>query len=285
MSVKVTMIFQATTEPVNPMVATAHTGGWSESVWTGGFVYVPRADLDALMTARRPLLPKQAHIVGLRQGIYQISENRLLPLGTNGFKVNLPGSASTNLNLPQDSLELSGTSQSSINTNRFRLGALPDEMVERGEYSPTTVYTYYVQQYCALLALGVNAWSFLGRVLSNPSARVMAIVPGLASSAVITLSAPLILVPGTSYLRLNRVYDSVNEPVKGTFLVTAFTAPSSYTVTGFSGQTVNAPSGTARLDQISLFKYGTVQPSRAVVKKIGRPSQSYRGRQSKRTIA
>ena len=284
MAVRLTMIFLVTTEAVNPSAASAHSGGWSESLWTGGNSYVPVADQDDLCFKRAALLPKQASIVGIRQGLYTISGNRLLPQGTSARKVLFPGRTIFNVNLPQDSLELSGTSGPSINSNRFRLGCLPDEVVDRGEYSPTPAFTGSLNSYRGLLAAGASAWSFVGRVLSNPSARVMSITPGLNNEANVVLSADITPTAGTSFIRMHRVYDDSNDPVKGAFLVKTVVNATTYTISGYTGQTVTMPSGTARIDAVAVFGFGTVTVSRAVVKKIGRPSQSYRGRQSRRTV-
>jgi hypothetical protein len=279
------MVFSVTTEVVIPTVAAAHSGGWTESLWTGGNSYISIPDQNALITARARLLPKQASIVGIRQGLYTISGNKLLPQGTSGRKTVKAGLDGYNVNLPQDSLELSGTSATTINSNRFRIGCLPDEVVQKGEFAPNTFYTFYLNEYMALLAAGANAWSFICRKLSNPTARVMSITPGLNATATIVVSAPLTPTAGTSYLRLHRVYDNVNEPVKGAFLVTTVNSPTSYVISGYSGGTVVDPSGTTRIDEIILVPYGLVTVSRAVVKKIGRPSSSYRGRASNRTRA
>jgi len=285
MAVKVTMVFQVTTQPVNPSQAVAHSGGWTESLWTPGNSYVSQPDLNALIGARRPLLPAGAAIVGVRQGLYTIAGNKLLPQGTSGYKVNAPGSTGYTVNLPQDSLELSGTSQTSINSNRFRIGCLPDEMVAQGEYNPTPGFSLLLQNYRNLLSNGLNAWSFIGRVLSNFTARVVSIVPGVGGAATLTLSSNIGITPGQDYIRLKRVYDNLGRPVKGTYLVSASPSLGVYTLVGFPLQTVNVPSGTAIKDELGIFRYAAVNVSRAVVKKIGRPSQSYRGRQSRRTPA
>jgi hypothetical protein len=283
--IKMTMLFQVTTEPVNPFWARAHTGGWSESLWTAGFSYIPVAAQNALLNLRSPLLPKQASIVGVRQGIYTISGNKLLPGGTSARKVQYPGSSSFNVNLPQDSLELSGTSLTTINTNRFRLGCLPDEMTTNGEYSPTSAYSSLVSAYRAALTAPGNAWSFIGRQLSLPSARVMSLTPGANLTAVLVLSAPINPVVGTDYIRLNRVYNSFGVNVGGSYLVTDFTAPATYALAGIDLSVVSTPSGMARVDRVADFLYGTVDVGRAVVKKIGRPLEQYRGRASRRPVA
>jgi len=229
------------------------------------------------------LLPKQAAIVGIRQGNYTLSGNKFLPGATSVQRVILPGNPSWNVNLPQDSLELSGKASGSINANKFRLGCLPDEMADRGEYAPSSTYTQKVQAYLATLMAAGTDWGFVGRVLSNPTARVISITPGANGVADVVLSAAIGAVAGVDYIRFNRVYDEEGNPVKGAYFIAAAAAGFHYTIAGFTGQTVQKPSGLARVDQIAFFKYGTIQVNRAVVKKIGRPSSSYRGRASRKT--
>ena len=48
---------------------------------------------------------------------------------------------------------------------------------------------------------------------------------------------------------------------------------------------MTTPSGTARLDKISYFRYSTLIPSRCVIRKVGRPFQQYRGRLEKPSVA
>jgi len=285
MAIKITMLFGVTTEAVDPSVSSPHSGGWSESLWTAGTTPLTTTQINTLLTARARLLPKQASIVGLRQGIFTLAENKFLPGQSNAQKVNYPGDATLTCNMPQDSLELTGYSNSSINTNRFRVGCLPDEMITKGEYAPTSSYFLRVNGYCALLAAGGAAYFFPGRVLDNPTRKVMSIIPAGGGTATVILSSSLGGTINEQYLRFNRTKDDDGVAIQGSFLIVGFASPATYTISGWTGQTVTNPSGLARIDQASLFQFRNVVPSRAVVKKIGRPSQGYRGRASKRVRA
>lgn len=284
MPLKLTMLFQVTTEPTDASAAIPHTGGWSESIWTTGSGFLPVQAMAAIAIARSNGLPKQAAITGFRQGLYTISGNKLLPGGTAVYKRLWPGNAANPTDLPQVALELSGTSQTSINSNRFTLRCIPDDMMKFGEYQPTPAFKAFVTVYSNLLTgqggplAQFGAFAFIGRDLAQPTAVVNSIAAG-----VVTLRGAVGGVANTDFLRLNRVYDDNGDPVKGSFLITAING-NAYTVLGLGGRTVATPSGTARIDKISIFNYQAISPVRAVVKKVGRPSQQYRGRRSKQRI-
>jgi hypothetical protein len=169
---------------------------------------------------------------------------------------------------------MAGTATGQPNSSRFTLRGIPDSQMTRGEYQPDSGYKSLVTQFCNQLSN--NAWAFLGRDLSKPSQKVMSI-----AGNVVTLQGAIGAVAMTDYMRFRRVYDDLGKPVTGSFLIQTIVG-NAYTLAGFDGATLTAPSGTARVDAIRLCDFGTVAPSRAVVRKIGRPFASYRGRQSKR---
>lgn len=288
---RVTMLFQVTTNPDDPSSAASHSGGWSESMWQNNGTPLLPAVYKKLCQTRATLLPKQATIVGIRQGIYNLVGNKLLPQGTSGAKFLTPGNTAYTTDLPQCSLEVSGLGAGVPNSNRFRLGCLPDEQITNGEYQPTVGYKGLVTTYLRNLspfgnpAMG-GPWWFVGRNTFPPSVRVASLVP----LGGVTLDATLVTLADTTagvgdYIRFHRVYDDSNNPVKGTYLVKAVPAVNTYTLTGIPQQKVSKPSGLCRKDELTPVAYLEVNVSRAVVKKIGRPFQQYRGRASNRTPA
>lgn len=283
MALKITMLFSVTTSVTDPTYASQHSGGWSESFWSPGNAFLNLTDLLNILPARANLLPAGAAIIGVRQGLYTIQGNKLNPQGTSGFKVRYPGSSSYTVNLPQDSLELSGQSSTSINSNRFRLGCMPDEVMLGGEFQPPGPYKAALTVYRNNIVLGAPVLGFVGRVLSNPSLRVLSITPGVGGLATVVMSGLLGAVVGTDYMRFHRVYNDIGQPVKGSFLTMAGPTPPTYLISGYTGGAVTRANGTARLDQIALYTYRSITVGRAVVKKIGRPFEQYRGRQSNRT--
>jgi len=269
------LLFAVTTGPTDLVNASAHSGGWSESHWLPGIANLANSNLAVLAQRRAALLPSLAQIIGYRIEIFTISGNKLLPGGTSSGRFRYPGTWNS-LNLPQDGLQESGTTATGPNAARFVLRGMPDAQIALGEYQPTTGFTSVLNSYNTLLAGG---WGFAGRVLTNPSVRVMAItIGGLA-----TLSAIPAGLGAGDFLRLNRVRDQSGRPVIGSFEVQA---PAGLTVqlNGYTGQVVGRPNGLARKDQIAIYLYSLVVPTRAVIRKIGRPFEQYRGRRSKRPV-
>lgn len=273
MLTRFTFLMQITTAPPNKVDASPHTGGWSESFWVDGIVPTNAAAVQTLLTKRALLLPSQGSIVGVRNAQYDISGNKLIPKGASTAKVNFPGNSSLETDLPQVSLEMAATATGAPNNTRFNLRGIPDVMMSYGEYQPTTAFKAAVTQFGTALLAG---FGFVGRDLSLASQKVNSI----AGSNITTLGA-LGAVVGTDFVIFKRVYDDAGNPVKGSFLVTNALAGNIYTLAGFGPVTMTTPSGLARVDKIAFYTYQTITPARAVVRKIGRPFASYRGRQSK----
>lgn len=270
---RLTMIFQLTTTPTNLARAHQHIGGWSESVWTN---LNPSAYTPLFITVqqrRANLLPASAALVGLRSQSFTISGNKLLPGGAASSRVNLPGNASFVTDLPQVSLLLDAQAAGAPNSSRLTLRGMPDSIMIGGEYQPTPAFAGAVTLFCNSL-VGLN-FGFVGRDLAQASVRVNKI-----AANVVTVDA----IPGTGlavgdYIRFHRVTDDNGNPVKGAFVVTGI-AGNLLTVQGLDA-TLTTPSGTLRRDLLQMFGFGPITPIRAVVKKVGRPFEQYRGRRSK----
>ena len=272
---RLTNVFQLTTTPTNLTRAVPHTAGWTESLWT---TLTPSA-IDPFWTVwqnkRALLLPTQASIVGYRSQVYTMTGNKLLPGGASSGKQQTPGNSQLVTDLPQVSLEITLQASGAPNNARPVLRGMPDSIMLGGEYQPTPTFSAFFTQFRTAL-VGFN-FGFIGRDLAQASVRVLSIAGGI-----ITLDA----VPATGlavgdFVRLNRVTSEAGNPIKGAFRV-AVIAANVITVTGLNA-TVTQPSGTLRRDQLAYFAIGDVRPGRAVVKKVGRPLQGYRGRRSKQT--
>jgi len=273
---RLTNIFMATTAPTNLATARAHTAGWSESFWTS----LNQAGFNAPWTVqqqrRAVMLPPTAAIVGYRIQEYTISGNKLLPGGTSAGRQNLPGSGTLTIDLPQVALQANCASRLTPNSSRLVLRGMPDSIMVGGEYQPTATFQAAFTNFANSMS-GLN-FGFIGRDLAQASVRVLSI-----AGNVITVDA----IPATGlvvgdFVRLNRVYGELGNPVKGSFRVTAI-AGQTVTVAGLVA-TVTKPSGTIRRDQLTYLNYGQILPIRAVVKKVGRPFEQYRGRRSKSRV-
>jgi hypothetical protein len=277
MPLRLTNIFQLTTAPTNLARAHTHIAGWSESFWTNlnASAYTPL--WNDIRNKRATLLPVSAAIVGFRVQSFTISGNKLLPGGATSGRLNIPGNASNITDLPQVSLMLNCLAGGgNPNSSRMVLRGMPDAIMIGGEYQPTPAFAGQVTLLCNAFT-GFN-FGFIGRDLAQAAVRVNKIVAN-----VITLDA----MPGTGlnvgdFIRFHRVTDDNGDPVKGAFVVTQI-AGLQITVLGLDA-TLSQPSGTLRRDLLAMFNFGNVTPIRAIVKKVGRPFEQYRGRRSKTKV-
>jgi len=274
MHTRLSLLMQVTTAPIDTAAARQHTGGWSESAWIPGQQTSGASFITTWARLRANMLPKQASVVGVRLAYYNLVGNKILPVGTQTGKLSRPGSSALETDLPQVALELSGKTADGPNTSRLALRCIPDDMMKYGEYQPTPSFKTAVTAYCAFMS-AAQVFGFVGRDLSKPSQRVLSIAAG-----VLTLDAALPGVGIGSWIRLNRVYDTQENPVTGVYRVTAVNA-AVYTLADFPAVTV-ATSGTAREDAVAFFDFSTITPARAVVRKVGSPFEKYVGRASKR---
>lgn len=270
---KGTLLFAVTTDPDDRVTASPHSGGWSESHW-GNVNPIVLPFLQQLAQRRANMLPAECSVIGWRNEIFTLTGNKLFPVGATSGRFQYPGMQTPNMNLPQDSLMVSAVTDAAPNATRFNLRGLPDYVIQKGEYQPSpnfkTQFTNYANE------LINSRWGFIGRVKTGASARVNSINVG-----VVTLNGAVGGVVNESYLILNRVYDSNGNPVTGKFLITLI-AGNAYTVEGLAGVSVTIPSGTARIDSLAFYQYTEITPNRAVIRKIGRPFEQYRGRASAR---
>ncbi len=132
---RVDFLFDVTTDPADRNSASSHSGGWSEGIW------YPTANapflngVQQIATARAQLSGSEVSIVGFRRSNFETVGNELIPLGTSAGKFLYMGLVNKPINLPQDALEISGTSSTSTNTNRLTLRGLPDYIIQNGESS------------------------------------------------------------------------------------------------------------------------------------------------------
>lgn len=273
MPTRMTALFTLTTTPVNRGTANPHTGGWSESWWTTQSGPARDASFVQLLTLRARLLPGSATIIGSRRAEFTIAGNRLFPGPTHSAENFYPGNAAFATDLPQASLQLKGDAATGPNRNSWYLRGIPDEFIDGGEFAPSRAFTTALTAFMNFLKTGL--WGFVGRDLLQPRVRVLSLAGGILQ----TDGA----IPGAaqgSFIRFSRVYDTNGNPIIGTF-VTTNVAVNLYTMLGLTGRTVLDPSGTARLDTLSYSAYSNVNFNRAGTRRVGRPSEGYRGRRSR----
>ena len=275
MPYRMTVLYTVTTNPTNRGFANPHSGGWSESFWTNANQSGAIAFVNAIAQNRASTLPSQASAFGYRVQNFTIVGNKLLPGGAVTGKVQFAGNATYSTDVPQMALMVNFSTSGGINNTRPVLRCLPDSVVSGGEYQPDQGFNNLMAAYLNFISIA-NGVGWVGRDLSLGSVRVIAFNAG-----VLTVSAAIPGVGVGDFVRLNRVYSTLGFPVKGAYQVTAINGVN-YTLGNPPNATVIAPSGTARKDALLFFDINNGVPNRAVVRKVGRPFEQYRGRRSKR---
>jgi hypothetical protein len=277
MPLRVSFLFQLTTDPEDVAVAQSHIAGWSESHWDSidstpinSPAYISLAQRRALM------LPRQAAIIGWKQQKFTLSKNKAIGGGVATFKQRFPGSLSLSANVPQDALMFSASIAGGPNAVRFNCRAVPDEAVVRGEFNNFPAYKQFMDLFRADLV--TRNWGALVRDLAQPSVRVKKIL-----NNVITVEAGGGFAQD-DYVILRRVRDVVtNEPISGSFLIT-LVAGNDLTVVGLPAGATAEAVGFARKDVVRVANYTAVNFARVVTKKVGSPFERYRGRRSKQRV-
>jgi hypothetical protein len=286
MPYRVTYIFQVTTAPTNREAASPHSGGWSESYWCDDPPIINGASLNGTATERAKLLPSQVDIVGYRVAAYSLDSygNKLVPGGTSTFRKRFPGNTVYgDVDLPQCGLMLGFSVVGQPTAGRITLRGIPDNQITFGEYQPTPQFKAALTNFCNYMVGGGNPWGSMVRDKINyPPVRVLSITPVAPPSTLHTL---VVSNPGpgsAGFIRLRRVRDDSGKPVSGSFF-TAGAGASPWSLQGLPyPTTVSRPNGTAYYEALTFAAFSSLNPSRAVVRKIGSPPEKYRGRRSKR---
>jgi hypothetical protein len=276
---KITFLLEVSTVPADPIFGRVRVAGWSESHWVPNAVPASAPFIQSLINARAGLLPLTGSITGVRLANYTISGNRLIPGGATTAGLQKPGGSGEGTDTPQTSLMISVGSTSGINQSKQTLRAIPDIMTQGGEFKPTPAYLGLLNTYLGLLKGG--QWYFPGRVLSNPTSQIMSVGPAPLSQVLFDL--PIDGATSPASVRLLRANDDAGNNISGVYRVLSGTG-NNIQLQGLVGPMVK-PTGLGRLDQIAMFVINSASVVKTVVRKVGRPTGGYRGRQSRRQVA
>jgi hypothetical protein len=289
MPIRASLLLAITTDPQDREQATPHSGGWSESFYVNGSTVIERDFFAAWANARASLLAGECSVVGYRQQLYSVAGNKLFPGGSAGGTLNVPGGFPMDMDVPQAALMLNFTVASQPHTIRQRLAGMPDSQVMYGEYQPSPAYKGQVTKYVNGCVDGFGkggGFAAITHDLTQREIRVVSITPVANPPSAVLVTAGATGAVNGDYIRLHRVRDDDGIPVSGSFMVTATAAlpngQQQYTLAGYqTGQVVVVPNGLARMDVLVVNQITGGNVNRVVVRKVGRPFVSYRGRRSK----
>lgn len=267
---KCTMFIKLTTNLQEPNAAEHRTGGWSESFYTPDCTVAEAKDklLDSagLCTRRADLLPQGAVIYGQRWTDMQTG-------ASFSQNIQFPGSSSLTNDVPQLSLRYNMTALNGLNKRQITLRGVPDSLIVGGEYQPTTRYQNAITafNYCLYLR-----FVFRGKDKAQASKQIV----DVTADGLVTLA----VVAGYNVgdlIKIDTRRTADNKKVSGLgFVKTTGPAATQFTIQNWTfGACSN---GSAKRDEIAYFQidntaWGTPL---ACVRKVGRPTDQYRGRVS-----
>lgn len=271
--IRYTILFSCASIPNVGTPAAVRTGGWSESIWKNSDVPDP-IGMGILMSRRRNMLPRSCTISGYRQQLFTFNAASVLVAGGAQTVLNtLAGNTAFAPDVPQMAAMCNASSAAGVNTRKFSLRGIPDEMVENGEAAFTPAFKGMMTNYFDELVTG--AWGFRGRDLTQPILDIVGVAAG-----VLTFAAAPPFVVG-EYCELIKCKTLEGVPVTGKFRVTAVGALT-LTLQNFPNISGLLPSSKCTRYVDKFFQITDATFSRIVVRKVGRPFVGYRGRRSKR---
>jgi hypothetical protein len=280
MPVKVTLLFQATTNTDFPNLLPKRQAGWTESWYYPGQVIATAqtATIGAgggggppgLAQLRASFLPPGNAIVGQRYQVVSPTGPSLTTIAT------FPGGWNEAEDIPQQALLVNVPGLAVANVKRLILRGIPDARVVEGEFSPIIGFTASMQNFFN----GLSGWSFRGRDLAQPRTAILSIS---AIGAVITETAHSLVVGQMVRILRSRAVDG--DLLGGRFQVASVgPANNVFTLTNWApGEATTG--GTVRPDAIIYpsVDVSRVAVARCITRRVGKPFFQYRGRRSRRT--
>jgi len=266
---KCTMVFKMATDPLGTDEP-GRTGGWTESWYFEGDLTAAVQQFTGgvgLCKVRATFLPGTASISGQR---YQQVSPTVGASITRGKEFR--GNPLLQTDMPQVSLltTLPGAGVSNVRHHIFR--CIPDEMVILGEYSPTAQF----RQFVGTMFQALGQWKFRGLDLSI--ARIPIVSYNEVTGLVTTFAAHGFAVDEVA--QFSGLKEDQTDAATGySRLVVAVPSSTTFTV-------LPKPIGrtfTIGFVKRQSFVYPTIdslncEPERAIVRKVGRPFDAFRGR-------
>ena len=244
-------------------------GGWSEGVYWSTWDDGVRRSFLRLLESRAALLPTFSAVTGYR--VQQVD-----PIGpASSVKLFRPGPnlADWASDIPQMGLLFSCPGEGVTNVLRHRMAGIPDRQITRGEFVPTPAFVDTFSRYLVQL----RGWKFRGADLTKPLLNVSTID---ADGNVVMLE-DLLVVAG-NLVTIRKAIDANKRQVTGTFKVASATDSKHLKLMKW---TAGACTGGRARQYMPIYPVIVIpsptQPS-TIVRKIGRPSNPYVGRRSRR---
>ena len=271
MAIKVTLIIRAGTQYEDYGDLPGRIGGETESHYLDTNTF-PTNGVDLitrLATKRAAFLPKLAQVAGYRWQTIADTAG-----ASSAGDLFLPGSAAFPSDLPQAAIKITAQSQNNLNKKEMELRVIPDSVLTSGEFNPSPAFTAAVRAF--LNELTTSGWCFRGVKKDASTAPINYI----EDTGVFHLTKDLAYNDGDT-LQVLRTKNLANRQKGGFYVCVKVGARTGTLVRWDHGLTSG---GKLRLAGIVYppYKFDTnaVAAAESMVKKVGRPSNGYRGRKS-----
>jgi hypothetical protein len=259
--------------PAAGYVPQAHAFGATESFYVSLGIGTPLTNLlkNNIGPKRAAILATGTEITAAR--LYQDGGGRgvVVPLG-------LPGSGGGSINQANDALLLSTTDPSANPQRKFWLHFIPDGQVFNGEFQPTGFWATKLLEWMGQMEDKGQWRSIVRGNLTN--------IVSVSASGLVTFSVNNPFAVGNQ-IEIRRVLLSNGNRFGGRFAI-ASVGPLATQVTISGWPNFSGVGGTAFLKSSTLLSMGTGQGlivERAGTRRVGRPTDLYRGRKSRRRAA
>lgn len=213
-------------------------------------------------------MPTYSQIVGIRR-------QQVDPIGSaSTVNVNYPGNVQVQYaaDIPQAALLVSIPATGVRNVRRYRITALVDDDVVRGEFQPQGGMALYNAFYREL-----NGWLMRGKDASQPFKNIATIDAG--GNVAMTEDLPI---TAADSVFLRGVMLSSGKKLSGKFPLDGVTSLRAFKLRGWTQGAATLGSAQKIVIIYPAMNTSVIAGERIVVRKVGRPFQGYRGRRSKR---
>lgn len=244
-------------------------GGFSESVYWLSLDQGVINGFTRLMRARAALLPTFSGVIGYR--VQQVD-----PVGSaQSVRLFIPGPTPSSWasDIPQMGVMFTCISPGVANVKRQRLAAIPDPQITRGEFVPTPAYKDAFSAYLVQL----RGWLFRGADLTNTFKNIKTID---ALGNVEMLDDILLLQGDTVTIR--KAVDANGKFVSKNFKVQSATDSKHFLLQKWTAGVCTGGRCRKFVPIYPPINFNAPVQPQTIVRKIGRPSNPYVGRRSKR---
>jgi hypothetical protein len=289
MAIKVVILLQQTslqeagvivTPPLAPQIGYAgrvHLGGWTESVYWGTddikaltqALFTGANGALGLLPSRAQLLAFGASVIGVR--LYQGGAGKGQSLAAS-----YPGLAIADEDIPQMAILVKCGSTTAAVTRRFTVRAIPDQQVRLGEFQPNQIFTNSVTAF--FTALGNFAFRAIDPVASKRVALFSIDLTGLVT---LKDNIPIPFL-AQDVVTISKAITTTGTFFGGQFVIKQTGPGNTMQLNGWTGGNCTGGVAIKRAYNIYPISPSSCAVTRAVVRKVGRPFEQYRGRRSKR---